>query len=110
MAASKKKSSSKRAFSPDGLTTKKVDNHGGARYTRTNPDIAAKGIKSVNVFMTFEEAMKLSLAVQACLLSLNRYNRATTKGKNMGLCLTVFTDNQAVNVIEAPATAKAPKK
>ena len=64
--------------------------------------MAAQGIKSVNIELTFEEAMQLSLGIQSALLGLNRYNRSTKKGRQMGLCLSVKTDSNAVSVIEAP--------
>ncbi len=40
-------------------------------------------------------------SMQACLLSLNQYNRATTAGKRSGMCLSFKVESSAVNVIEA---------
>ena len=31
------------------------DYHGLAQYVRTQPDVAAQGVKSINIEMTFEE-------------------------------------------------------
>ena len=92
----------KRAFSSENIRQKKDDYHGSCQYVRTRPDVAAKGIKSVNIELTFAEAMQLSLGIQAALLSLNRYNRSTKKGREMGLCLSVKTESNAIAVIEAP--------
>ena len=97
----------KRAFSSDNIRQKKEDYHGSCQYVRTSPDVVAKGIKSVNIELTFEEAMQLSLGIQSALLSLNRYNRSTKKGREMGLCISMKTDSHALSVIEAPVRAEA---
>jgi hypothetical protein len=101
----------RRAFSAEGLPTKKTDYHGGARFARTMPDVAAKGIQSFNVHFDFEEALKLSVAIQACVLSLNKYNRSTTEGRGMGLSLSFKIDTKTVAVIETPVggSRKQPK-
>jgi hypothetical protein len=90
----------KRAFSEDNIPTKAVDYHGTARYVRTQPDVAAVGVKSINIDMTFKEAMKMSLAIHACLIQLNRYNRRNTAGREMGMLLSLKTDSKTITVIE----------
>lgn len=90
----------KRAFSPSDTPEKAADYHGGCRYDRTSPDMAAKGLKSLNVEMELEEALKLRLALDSCLLSLNRYNRSTSKGRAMRVVLSIKTDNAAIAVVE----------
>ena len=89
-----------RSFSDDNIPTKADDYHGLAEYVRTQPNVAAQGVKSINVEMTFEEALRLSLAIQSCVLSLNRYKRSTTAGREMGLCLSIKTDGTTITVIE----------
>jgi len=64
---------SRRAFSREGTPEKAIDYHGACRYSRTLPDVLQKGVKSLNVEMPFEEALKLRLALDSCLFSLNRY-------------------------------------
>lgn len=90
----------KRSFSSDDIETKSDDYHGGCRYVRTQPDIADKQIASVNIEVTFDEAMRLALAIQSAVLQLNRYKRSTTVGKEMGLLLSIKTDSNAISVIE----------
>jgi hypothetical protein len=97
-----------RAFSPEGLPEKKADYHGSARFARASPDVAQQGIKSLNLDIPFEEALKLSLALNSCLQSLNRYHRGTTKGRAMGVCLSVKMDNSFISVIET--TIRSPEK
>ena len=91
-----------RAFSDDNIRKKADDYHGRGGYLRTVPDMVSQGIKSINIEMTFEEAMKLGLGIQACLMQLNRYNRSTTAGREMGLVLSVKTDTNSITVIEKP--------
>jgi len=89
-----------RAFTPSNIPTKKADYHGSCRFARTSPDISDKEISAINLEFTFEEAMRLSLSVQAALLSLNRYKRSDKVGREMGLCLTVYPDAKNVVVSE----------
>jgi hypothetical protein len=89
-----------RSFSEENIPTKAEDYHGLARYVRTQPDMASQGVKSINIELSFEEAMKLGLAIQAGLMQLNRYNRSTTAGREMGLLLSVKTETNSITVIE----------
>lgn len=90
----------KRVFISEDVATKAEDYHGGARYQRTLPDIAGKGVRSVNIEIPFEEALKLSLALQSCLVQLNRYHRGTAAGREMGVLLSIKTENTSISVIE----------
>src|SRR5712691_6173563 len=90
----------KRSFSNDDIPTKADDYHGLADYVRTQPDIAEQGVKSVNIEMTFEEALRLSLAIQSCVMQLNRYKRSATEGREMGMLLSIKTDSNTITVIE----------
>lgn len=92
----------KRSFSADDTPVKSADYHGACRYGRLSPDVAKKGVKSVNVEITFEEGLKLALALDSCLHGVNRYNRSTTKGKAMGVVLSIKTESGSIAVIEAP--------
>lgn len=89
-----------RIFSNEGVTQKKDDYHGGCRYVRTLPDVAAKGVKSVNVELSFEDALKFSLAVQSALMSINKVSRKNRAGKAMGIVLSIKTDNETISVLE----------
>lgn len=89
-----------RKFSEANLPMKADDYHGLASYIRTQPDIVAKGVKAINIEMSFEEAIRFSLAVQSCVMQLNRFNRATTEGREMGLVLSVKTGSNSITVIE----------
>lgn len=91
----------KRAFSKEGTPEKAIDYHGACRYVRTSPDVAQRGIKSLNIEVPFEEALKLRLALDSALHALNRYNRSTSKGRAMGVVLSIKTESSSIAVIEA---------
>jgi hypothetical protein len=90
----------KRSVSDDDLPMKAEDYHGLAEYVRTRPDVAAQGVKSINIEMSFEEAVRLSLAVQSRVMQLNRYKRSAKEGREMGMCLSVKTETNTITVIE----------
>lgn len=92
----------KRAFSRSDTPEKAIDYHGAFRYSRLSPDVASQGVKSINIEVTLEEALKLRLALDSCLHAVNRYNRSTLKGRAMGVVLSVKTESSSVAVIEAP--------
>lgn len=89
-----------RKFSEGNLPLKADDYHGLAGYVRTQPDVAAKGVESINIEMTFEEAVRFALAVQSCVMQLNRYKRSTVEGREMGMALSVKTATNTITVIE----------
>ena len=92
--------SDNRSFSSSDIKQKADDYHGSCRYVRTSPDIAERDIKSVNIELSFDEALRLLVAIQSAVLGLNRYNRSHTDGKQMGLCLSLKTSSNAISVIE----------
>jgi len=97
-----------KSFSDPSIKAKAEDYHGLVSYVRTQPDVAAQGVKSINVELSFEMALRLSLAVQSAVLNLNRYNRSTTKGRDMGLLLSLKTDTNSITVIEKRVLAGKP--
>src|SRR5260370_22329586 len=100
------KMAAKRSFSADDIPTKSADYHGIARFSRTSPDVAGQGVKSINVYLTFEEALRLSLAVQSCVMNLNRYDRASSAGRKMGMLLSLQTRANTITVIETAVSSK----
>jgi hypothetical protein len=95
----------KRVHALSGAKTNKEDYHGGGLVERVSPDITdpakvAGGVKSANFYLTFEEALKLSLALQSCLQSLGRYDRGSRAGKDMGVELSYKSGNRRIAVNE----------
>jgi hypothetical protein len=74
------------------------DYHGFAFYSDTAPDIAET--PGVDVYFTLEEAMKLSLAIQSCLLRLNKWDKREGEGRKMGMMLALKTKSKTVMVTE----------
>jgi len=89
-----------RVFRDEEPKKKAEDYHGSCSYNRTLPNIKEKGIKSVNIEITFEEALKLKLAFESCLLALNKNNRGTKLGHRMGVILSVKAENNSIAVME----------
>jgi hypothetical protein len=57
------------------------------------------------VFLTFEEACKLQVALQSTLLALNRHNRNTEIGRSLGVGIWLDTPNSALKVYEQKKSA-----
>jgi hypothetical protein len=90
----------RRGFTPDDVKEKQEDYHGSCQVVRLSPDVAAMNVKSVNINLNFDEALKLLVAIQSAIMNLNRYDRSTAKGKQIGLCLSLKTDKKRITVIE----------
>lgn len=54
----------------------------------------------LNIFLTFEEGLKLNLAIDECLRQLNSYNRATKAGKSKGINLAFKAGLKRIDVME----------
>jgi hypothetical protein len=61
--------------------------------------------RAINIALTFEDALKLNLAIDECVRQLNRYKRSTTAGKRTGLNLCLYLDRKRISV----NVAKLPK-
>lgn len=96
--------SKRHLFPKSAAKTKAEDYHRGCNFTGSSPDLAARGMKSLNLDIPFEDALRLKLALDSALHSLNRYNRGTTKGRSMGVLLSIKIDNSSIVVIEKSLT------
>ena len=56
----------------------------------------------LNVYMKFEDALKLNIAVQECVRRLNNNNRATAAGRGMGLNIVVHLEGRRISINETP--------
>jgi hypothetical protein len=82
--------------------TKKDSTFGTCRYDRLKPpkeDITAS-TKSINVIVSFEEALKLNLAVQEGLRKLNRYKMSAKEGKQAAINLCLHTETKHIAIVE----------
>jgi hypothetical protein len=87
----------------------KTDTFGTCSYGRTSPKQLAADTRVVNIFLSFEEALKLNMAIDECVRKLGRYNRATKAGKGAALNLAVHLDQCRISVHEGNLEARAPK-
>ncbi len=80
----------------------KTFSFGGGSFCNTSPKRQAltPETKILNVMMTFEEALKLNLAIDECIRKLNSYKRSTKSGKSAGLNLAIHLEAGRVTVNE----------
>lgn len=80
----------------------KTFSFGGATFGKLSPQLAALSpdTRVLNVTLSFEEALKLNLAVDECLRRLNSYNRSTSAGKRAALNVAIHLDKGRVTVNE----------
>lgn len=78
----------------------KTASFGGCTVNRFSPADVAGRVKVVNAILSFEEALKLKTAIEACVLQLNSYHRATTDGKRAGMCIALHVDKDRITITE----------
>ena len=76
------------------MIKKKKFSRGGCTITKISPkkESISSQTPSLNIYITFEEALKLNLALQDRLLELNRYNRRIKEGAKTCVNLTLHFD------------------
>jgi hypothetical protein len=82
--------------------TMKTFSFGGCSFSNTSPKRTALSpeTKILNVMLTFEEALKLNLAIDECVRRLNSYKRSTKSGKSAGLNLAIHLEAGRVTINE----------
>jgi len=79
-------------------TRKKKSSYGGCAVNHFSPPLKPEWPKAINVVLSFEEAMKLSLSLQHRLLDINSLNRSTKDGKAAAVNLCVYTEPGRITV------------
>ena len=81
---------------------KKTFSFGGCDYAKTSPKLEAlsPATPMLNVTLSFEDALKLSLAIDECVRRLNSYNRADRAGKKSALNLAIHLSKSRITVNE----------
>jgi len=84
-----------------GAPTKKFS-FGACSYQKMSPSQAklSPDTKILNLVISFEDALKLDLAIDECVRQLNSYIRNTTEGKRTALNLAIHLDQQRITVNE----------
>jgi hypothetical protein len=78
----------------------KTSSFGACSFATTSPRQLAADTTTVNFVLSFEEALKLNLAVDECVHKLGRYNRATSVGKGAGLSIVIHLDKGRIRIQE----------
>lgn len=79
---------------------KKVS-YGGCQISCIMPPKSPNLPKVLNILLTFEDGLKLNLALDECLRQLNLYNRATKEGKRAAVSLAVKPNMRRIDIIES---------
>lgn len=88
---------------PDPLAkiAKKERITGSCRFEGTSPRVGSiqPDTRVIAISLTFEEALKLNLAVDECVRKLNALNKNAKGAKDVGLGLIVYLDKGRINVM-----------
>jgi hypothetical protein len=87
----------------------KTFSFGGCNFIQTSPDVKtlSPSTRNLNVHITFEEALKIHLAIGECIRKLNSYNRGTSAGKRTALNLNIHLDKGRLTVNKTNLRARA---
>lgn len=80
--------------------TDKKESFGGAIIARLNP-VDGPYPKAINVTLSFEEMLKLKMAIDEGCRKLNKYNRTSKEAKSRGLKFVIKTDSLGIDVFES---------
>lgn len=80
--------------------TLKTFGFGGCNFANTSPQLDKLSSSTVilNITVSFEDALKLSLAIDECVRRLNSYNRARSEGKRSALNLAIHLTKSRLTV------------
>jgi len=78
----------------------KLGSFGACTFRKKSPALVTGTTTTLNFILTFEEALKLNIAVDECVRKLNGYNHATSAGKRAALSLVVHIDKRRIRVNE----------
>jgi len=78
----------------------KKTSFGVCRFDKTSPNELSADTSVINFTISFSEALKLNLAIDECVHKLNRYNRATARGKSAALALVIHFKKKRIRVNE----------
>ena len=75
---------------------------GTCAYEKTSPkrEKLNNETKILNLMLTFEETLKLNLAIDECVRKLNTYKRSTKAGKSMGMNIAIHIEQKRITINE----------
>ena len=87
---------------PEIDPSEKQGTFGTCPYQRTSSpeDQLSPETKVLNVFLSFEDALQLNVAIDECVRRLNRYKRNSKVGKRAALNIAIHLDQRRISVHE----------
>ncbi len=81
---------------------KKTFSFGTCTIAKTSParDKFSPDTRILNVAVTFENGLKLALAIDECLRRLNSYNRNTRAGRRSAMNIAIHLEQERITVNE----------
>ncbi len=80
----------------------KEDSFGTCAYGKTSPkrNSISATTKSINILLSFDDALKLNLAIDECVRKINKYKRNSVAGKRAALNLIIHLDLERIAIKE----------
>ena len=85
---------------------KKENVFGGCRFEYYRPKAIGVNTKIIDFYLKFEEALELQIALQDCLLKLNRYNKARAEGSRQVMVISAHIKTNRINVLTSQLRKK----
>lgn len=82
----------------ESLDNKKTRTFGTTKYIGIRPEESElyQVCKVINIDVTFEEALRLHLAIDECVRQMNSYNMHTFAGRNQKMRMSVFLEKKRI--------------
>ncbi len=79
--------------------SKKTKGCGSCNFDSMSPRSLLSNTKVVKLKLGFEEALKLKVAMDECVMRLNQYNRASSAGRKAVMEMVVYFDKKRIQVL-----------
>jgi len=82
--------------------THKKSSYGGCQFERMMPpwDDVNTDTPIINIVISFEEALKLKLAIETCLIELNKYKRSAKEGMRAAINMAIAPKDTIIAIDE----------
>lgn len=82
------------------MAIKQKKTFGAATVDHFSPEFLEDAPTSINMYVSFEEALKLQLGLQQILLRLNSYKRSTKEGRVTAVNMCIHTRDSRITINE----------
>ena len=84
------------------MGTLKTFSFGACEIAKYSPpkDKLTPNTKIFNINVSFENALKLNLALDECIRKLNKYNRSTKQGKRSAVNFSIHLSQDRITIVE----------